>query len=134
VIQQAAPSSPTPAQTNGTFAPPSNEQPELPSDYPEGTPRGAEKQPTNGTNGPTTPAPGDDGTDKDLFDTSDSDGSTFFQAPKLFDPNDRTAQRSVAPVTKAVYHKPVAYRTVSTRPITAEQAQQDAVGWTSASN
>ncbi len=36
---------------------------------------------------------------------ADSDGSaTNLQAPQLFDPNDRTAQRHMAPVWTAVYH------------------------------
>ena len=62
------------------------------------------------------------------------DSSTSLEAPKLFNPNDRTAQRSIAPVKTAVYNKPVASHSVSTAPvrITAEQAQRDAAGWTSA--
>lgn len=62
------------------------------------------------------------------------DSSTSLEAPKLFNPNDRTAQRSIAPVHTAVYNKPVASQSVSTAPvrITAEQAQRDAAGWTSA--
>jgi hypothetical protein len=60
------------------------------------------------------------------------DSSTYLEAPKLFNPN--TAQRSIAPVHTAVYNKPVASQSVSTAPvrITAEQAQHDAAGWTSA--
>jgi hypothetical protein len=57
----------------------------------------------------------------------------MFEAPKLHDPNDRTAQRSIAPVKTALYREPVRYHNVSTRRVTAEQARQDAIGWTSAS-
>jgi hypothetical protein len=62
------------------------------------------------------------------------DSSTYLEAPKLFNPNDRTAQRSIAPVHTAVYNKPAGSRPISTAParITAEQAQRDAAGWTSA--
>ena len=58
----------------------------------------------------------------------------YFEAPKLFNPNDRTASRVAAPVHNAIYEKPASYHQVSTGPITAAQAQQDAAGWTSASN
>jgi hypothetical protein len=62
------------------------------------------------------------------------DSSTMLEPLKLHDPNDRTAQwRSIAPVKTALYKQPVAYRNVSTQRVTAEQARQDAIGWTSAS-
>jgi hypothetical protein len=60
--------------------------------------------------------------------------ANFFEAPKLFNPNDRTATRVAAPVRHAVYEKPASYQQVSTGRITAAQAQQDAAGWTSASH
>lgn len=94
--------------------------------------REEQKPTTNGTPQDIQPAPGDD--TNDPYDTSNGDSGAYFQAPKLFDPNDRAAQRRIAPVTTALYHKPVSYRSVSTRPITVQQAQQDAAGWTSASN
>jgi hypothetical protein len=37
-------------------------------------------------------------------------------------------------VTTALYQKSVSYNNVSARPISLQQAQKDAVGWTSASN
>jgi hypothetical protein len=81
----------------------------------------------------TAPAPGGDSEGIDPYDPSKDNGASYFQAPKLFDPNDRTARRHIAPVTKALYEKSVAYRSVSARPISLKQAQQDATGWTSAS-
>jgi hypothetical protein len=66
--------------------------------------------------------------------TQSGANATYFEAPKLFNPNDRTASRVAAPVHNAIYEKPASYRQVSTGPITAAQAQQDAAGWTSASN
>jgi hypothetical protein len=89
---------------------------------------------TNDSTDGAQPAPGDDTMEHDPYDTDGSEGSTFLQPPKLFDPNDRTAKRSIAPVTTALYQKQVSYRNVSTGPVTAQQVKQDAVGWTSASN
>lgn len=89
---------------------------------------------TNGSTEETQPAPGDDSSEIDPYDTGDGESSTFLQPPKLFDPNDRTAKRSIAPVTTALYQKQVSYRNVSTAPVTAQQVKQDAIGWTSASN
>jgi hypothetical protein len=64
------------------------------------------------------------------------DNSTYLQPPALFSPNDRTAQRVMAPVHSAVYEQPASYRPISTAPIkiTAEQARQDAEGWSSSAN
>ena len=65
------------------------------------------------------------------------EGSTYFEAPQLFSPNDRTAQRGVlAPVRTAVYKQPVSYQKTSAtshRTITAAHSAQDAIGWSSAS-
>lgn len=66
-----------------------------------------------------------------FYKQKSSDSSTFFEAPALHDPNDRTAQRSIAPVRQALYEQQVGYRKVSTTRITAEQARQDAIGWSS---
>jgi hypothetical protein len=89
---------------------------------------------TNGSQETTQPEPGSEPSDYDPYETTSGDNSTYLQPPKLFDPNDRTAQRSIAPVTTALYQKQVSYRNVSTAPVTAAQVKQDAIGWTSASN
>jgi hypothetical protein len=62
--------------------------------------------------------------------------ANYLEPPMLFDPKDRTAGRKVSPVRTALYHQPVGYRGVSTsnQKITAEQAQRDAVGWSSAAD
>ncbi len=59
------------------------------------------------------------------------DSSTYNEAPALFSPQDRTAQRSIAPVHHALYLQPTGYNQVSTgrTVVTAEQAQKDAIGW-----
>jgi hypothetical protein len=67
------------------------------------------------------------------YKVQNGENATMFEAPKLHNPNDRTAQRSIAPVKNALYKQPVGYRKVSTQRVTAEQARQDAIGWTSVS-
>jgi hypothetical protein len=65
-----------------------------------------------------------------------SESSTYFEPPKLFNPNDRTAKRSIAPVRTAVYEQRVSYRNTSTAlrgPVSDAQAKLDAQGWSSAS-
>ncbi|MCI0332006.1 MAG: hypothetical protein L0228_02120 [Planctomycetes bacterium] len=99
--------------------------------------REEQKPPVNGTPPEVQPGPGDDSTETQEYDPykgNSSDSSTYFEAPKLHDPNDRTAQRAIRPVTTAVYTQPVSHRSISPRPVTAQQAQQDAIGWTSVSN
>jgi hypothetical protein len=95
---------------------------------------------------PVTPEPApsskngtdENGTDENGFDASDE--SANFQAPKLLDPNDRTAQRHMAPVWTAVYHRvggaaPAVHPISHSEPASgAEQAEADAEGWTSAAN
>jgi hypothetical protein len=68
-------------------------------------------------------------------ETKKPENSSYFEAPKLFYPKDRTAQRSIAPVRTAIYEQPASYRQVSTvrTKTTAEQAQQDAIGWSNVS-
>jgi hypothetical protein len=66
------------------------------------------------------PAPAESENDKN---------STYFEAPKLFNPQDRTAERNAAPVYNAVYHK-VASQTAA-EPVSVRQ--YDASGWVSAS-
>jgi hypothetical protein len=86
------------------------------------------------------PAPGGDTEGVDPYHPdkeNKGDSATYFEAPKLFNPKDRTAKHTgVATVRTAVYEQPVTYRKTSatTRgPVTAAQAQQDAIGWSSAS-
>jgi hypothetical protein len=69
------------------------------------------------------------------YDIKKGDNSTYLEAPKLFSPQDRTAQRSIAPVHNALYKQPASYRQVSTARtvVTAEQVRKDAIGWTSVS-
>lgn len=59
------------------------------------------------------------------------DSATNLQAPKLFDPSDRTASRHPAPVWTAVYHK-VSGTKAAAQPISWQQAERDAEGWSSA--
>ncbi len=122
----------------GTAAPQQGEgtqqsQPQLAPDEQVGPRTFQQQRPANGTEQGIQPEPGSDQNGTQPYDTN-GDPSTYFQPPKLFDPNDRTAQRSIAPVTTALYEKPAAYRQVSARAITPQQAQQDAAGWVSASN
>lgn len=67
------------------------------------------------------------------------DGSTYFEAPKLFNPNDRTAKRAVlAPVHTAVYQQPVNYQKTSAAvpraTSVAAQPKQDVITWSSVSS
>jgi len=83
------------------------------------------------------PEPGTDSKNTDPYSVKKNDSSTYFEAPKLFQ-KDRTAQRgSIAPVRTALYEQPVTYHQTSAAargPVTAAKAQQDAVGWASASH
>jgi hypothetical protein len=63
-------------------------------------------------------------------DTADD---SAMQAPQLFDPNDRTAERHAAPIWTAVYHKPAVGIQPTVQNISWQQAELDAEGWTSAS-
>ncbi len=79
----------------------------------------------------STPPETDEG---QFYKQNSDDGSTFFEAPALHDPNDRTVYKNtMAPVKTAVYKQATSYRSVSAGKITAEQARQDAIGWSSAS-
>jgi hypothetical protein len=84
------------------------------------------------------PEPGAETEQTDPYDVNKADNGAYFEAPKLFNPQDRTARStSIAPVRTAVYHQPVSYRQTTTAPrgpITAEQARKDAFGWTSGTN
>ena len=68
----------------------------------------------------------------DAADDATGDSATNLQAPKLFDPNDRTAQRHPAPVWTAVYHK-VSGAESAAQTISWQQVERDAEGWSSAS-
>lgn len=115
------------------------EKPAVPADANVPVQREEQKPPVNGAE--VQPAPVDDtnGAEsesevEDPYKVKDTDSATYFEAPKLHDPNDRTASRGVSTVKTAVYKQPVSYRSVSMKRITDEQARQDAIGWTSASN
>ncbi len=69
---------------------------------------------------------------------SGSRSSTYFEAPKLFNPQDRTAQDEAAkPINRApsvdvwtaVYSKPVTTDNISTTTTQRSQAEIDAAGW-----
>ena len=51
----------------------------------------------------------------------------YLEAPQLFNPSDRTAQHTAAPVWNAIYHK-------SASGEGQQQLDADATGWTSVSN
>ena len=93
--------------------------------------------------------PIDDGLEEDLlkkFDpgpsSTDSDPNTFYNAPRLLDPRDRTAARSynqsrkpTVDVWTAVYRGPTKHRNVSQSGRRARtQAEIDADGWTAVSS
>jgi hypothetical protein len=61
---------------------------------------------------------------------------TFLQPPPLFAPENKTVQRSPAPVRTAEYRRPAGEvrGSVTTKAITWDKAKRDAVGWSSASD
>jgi hypothetical protein len=65
------------------------------------------------------------------YDVKKNDNSTYFESPKLFSPQDRTANRSIAPVHTALYQQPATYHKISTTQtvLDAEQVNKDAAGW-----
>ncbi len=73
---------------------------------------------------------------------SAADSSTYFEAPQLYDPRDRTTQRPTAPVWNAVYEKPAdgaAVRRTSMKVASEPQApvrrsQVGFEGWSSVGN
>jgi hypothetical protein len=94
---------------------------------------------TDDSQQPIQPVPGNDnGAEDELEKVLEGDNqgsSTYFEAPKLFNPKDRTAMRHRSSVRTALYERPVTYRHASTaQPVSAEQARRDAAGWVSASN
>jgi hypothetical protein len=120
----------TPIQSNGTTAP------SIPASEPTPEERSQLKPPAEGTE----PPPADESNETKPEDTPTEGASgpsaNYFEAPKLFDPKDRTAQRKISPVRTALYEQRVGYRGVSmsNQKITAEQAHRDAAGWSSAAN
>jgi hypothetical protein len=131
--QQSSTLAPTPApqSTYGgqNSAPTLDPGADVPAERQQDTQRPA----TNGDPQEVAPQPGSDTNQEDPYEVN-GDSSTYFQAPKLFDPNDRTAQHGIAPVTTALYQKPVSYRQVTVERTSQQQAELDAVGWISASN
>jgi hypothetical protein len=118
-------------------APANGREPELaPSD--QVAPERTYQRPASSEQQEAQPEPGGDSSEAELekvLDSEGSDNATYFEPPKLFDLNDRTASRSIGPVRNAIYQKPVSHVPVAaTRLTSAEQARQDAKGWTSASN
>jgi hypothetical protein len=84
------------------------------------------------------PEPATDTDQKTPYDAvKKSDNSTYLEAPKLFNPKDRTAMHTgAASVRTAVYEQAVSTRKAVAAPrgpVSAAQAQQDAIGWSSAS-
>lgn len=77
------------------------------------------KEPANGSIEPTPSAEGSE--------ESNENSATYMEAPQLFNPSDRTAQRVAAPVWNAVYHKTASGDG-------QQQLAADAAGWTSVSN
>jgi hypothetical protein len=76
---------------------------------------------------PTPPAP----TGDNVNGTEGS--STYLEAPQLFNPRDRAAQYNAAPVRSAVLYRPASQSSPTATPISWQQAEQDAAGWSSAS-
>jgi hypothetical protein len=117
VTTQAAPAYAAPAAA----APPASEPP--PTLSPSETPpaeRTFRKEPAD-TSVMPAPVPAE----------SESDNNaTYFEAPQLFNPQDRTASHSTTRAWNAVYHKTVASQT-SAEPTSWHQ--YDASGWVSAS-
>ncbi|HEX2476843.1 MAG TPA: hypothetical protein VHK01_18965, partial [Lacipirellulaceae bacterium] len=61
------------------------------------------------------PEPGNDTNEGEIEKVLEGEGaesSTYFEPPKLFDLNDRTARRTIGPVRTAIYHGSVTHRPV----------------------
>jgi hypothetical protein len=113
-------------------------EPELAPNEPVAPERTYQRPANGGSQQGIQPEPGNEANEGEIEKVLEGTGaqdSTYFEPPKLFDLNDRTAHRTIGPVRTAIYRAPVAHRPVSAaRTITAERARQDAIGWTSASN
>jgi hypothetical protein len=122
----------TPGTQPGT--PPNGGQPpQLPETF-ESTPRSSEKPPTGTEPIEAEPADHNGGAAPETQEGTGGSGA-YFEAPQLFNPSERRAQRIIAPVRTALYTQPVGQQRISAKPmkVTAQQAEQDAVGWRSAS-
>lgn len=108
-----APASGVPSYSSTPSVGPATPQPQLAPD--EGTPSDSmyESNRLEIDEQPADPSP-----------SSESDSSTYFEAPKLFSPQDRTASRPTAEIHDAVYRQEAAYRGVS-----QTSAEVDANGW-----
>ena len=145
--QQGGQSGTTIVVPNGTVVTPGGQQQPMPANGgaqpmigpTEQVPQERTYQRPADENGPNiTPEPAGDinGSPADYPNGTEGNNATFFEAPKLFNPKDRTANRRIAPVRTALYEQPVGYApaAVVRTKITAQQAAQDATGWISASN
>ena len=66
---------------------------------------------------------------------TEASSDAYWEAPKLFDPQDRTAQNSVTvPIRRAVYKMPASSSWSQPAPRSASAHQVGASGWVSASN
>lgn len=126
----------TPGAQQG--APSYEPQPELAPGEQVAPERTYQRPTSNGRQQEVQREPGSDANEDELESVLEGDGaesSTYFEPPKLFDLNDRTARRSIAPMRRAIYQQRVTHSAISVpRSVTAQRAQQDAKGWTSASN
>jgi hypothetical protein len=68
-------------------------------------------------------------TDSKNDPSPEADSSTFYEAPKLFNPNDRSANRPTVDVHNAVYRQPVANHAISHAPA----REVDEHGWSAIS-
>ncbi len=74
--------------------------------------------------------------------TEIEDSSTYFEAPQLYDPRDRTTRRPTAPVWNAVYEKPAdggsvhrtSLKVEAAAPAPVRRTQVGFEGWTSVAN
>jgi hypothetical protein len=90
--------------------------------------------PSNGSSPQLQPLPQSEPNGQNGINNGDEAAS--LEAPLLFSPNDRAAQHKMPSVRTALYNQPISHSQAAARParITAEQARQDAIGWTSAAN
>jgi hypothetical protein len=125
--------------TPGTQYPSGGQQPELAPEAQVPQERIQNRPTSRNDQQPIQPEPGNDngGAEDELEKVLEGDNqssSTYFEAPRLFNPNDRAAQHMTSRVRTALYERPASYRQVSAiAPVTADQAKLDAAGWVSAS-
>ncbi len=122
---------PTPSLPPGANVPAQREEVQRqPVEDAAGTTNGAgalQTPPTPTDPVPTPPAPTGD-------NVNGTEGnSTYLEAPQLFNPRDRAAQYNAAPVRSAVLYRPASQSSPTAMPISWQQAEQDAAGWSSVS-